>query len=91
MFGTSARMTSQDLCRLGSLYKLAWDLVGSEFAGRQMLYEKFYAGSSIVVRNQNDREAPWERFHAIVDKLLDEIAVPDFVKGASLAAPSLDR
>ena len=42
----------------------------SEFAGRHMLYEKFYAGSSIVVRNQSDREAPWERFHATVDRLL---------------------
>ena len=54
------------------LYKLAWDLVGSEFAGRHQLYEKFYAGNSIVVRNQNDREAPWERFHGIVDGLLRE-------------------
>jgi hypothetical protein len=26
------------------LYKLAWDIVGTEFAGRHMLYEKFYAG-----------------------------------------------
>src|SRR5262249_13021157 len=47
------------------LYKLAWDLIGSEFAGRHMLYEKFYAGHSIIVRNQSDREAPWGRFHAI--------------------------
>jgi 4-hydroxyphenylacetate 3-monooxygenase len=59
------------------LYKLAWDLVGSEFAGRHMLYEKFYAGSSIVVRNQSDREAPWERFHDTVDRLLAGIEVPD--------------
>ncbi len=58
------------------LYKLAWDLVGTEFAGRHMLYEKFYAGSSIVVRNQSDREAPWERFHANVDRLLGSIKVP---------------
>jgi 4-hydroxyphenylacetate 3-monooxygenase len=58
------------------LYKLAWDLVGSEFAGRHMLYEKFYAGSSIVVRNQSDREAPWERFHDTVDRLLASIEVP---------------
>jgi 4-hydroxyphenylacetate 3-monooxygenase len=58
------------------LYKLAWDIVGTEFAGRHMLYEKFYAGSSIVVRNQSDREAPWERFHATVDGLLARIAVP---------------
>jgi 4-hydroxyphenylacetate 3-monooxygenase len=59
------------------LYKLAWDLVGSEFAGRHMLYEKFYAGNSLVVRNQNDREAPWERFHTTVDDLLARIAVPE--------------
>jgi 4-hydroxyphenylacetate 3-monooxygenase len=59
------------------LYKLAWDLVGSEFAGRHMLYEKFYAGNSIVVRNQSDREAPWQRFHGTVDGLLDSIEVPN--------------
>jgi 4-hydroxyphenylacetate 3-monooxygenase len=58
------------------LYKLAWDLTGSEFAGRHMLYEKFYAGNSLVVRNQSDREAPWERFHATVDGLLGRIKVP---------------
>jgi 4-hydroxyphenylacetate 3-monooxygenase len=59
------------------LYKLAWDIVGSEFAGRHMLYEKFYAGSSIVVRNQSDREAPWERFHDTVDRLLAGIELPE--------------
>jgi 4-hydroxyphenylacetate 3-monooxygenase len=26
------------------LFKLAWDLLGSDFAGRHMQYEKFYAG-----------------------------------------------
>ena len=57
-------------------YKLAWDIVGTEFAGRHMLYEKFYAGSSIVVRNQSDREAPWQSFHDTVDRLLAGIEVP---------------
>ena len=60
-----------DARRRMKLYKLAWDLVGSEFAGRHQLYEKFYAGNSIVVRNQSDREAPWQKFHAIVDGILD--------------------
>jgi len=41
-----------------------------------MLYEKFYAGNSLIVRNQNDREAPWQQFQAIVDGLLSEIEVP---------------
>jgi 4-hydroxyphenylacetate 3-monooxygenase len=58
------------------LYKLVWDLIGSEFAGRHMLYERFYAGNSIIVRNQSDREAPWEDFHATVDGLLGRITAP---------------
>jgi 4-hydroxyphenylacetate 3-monooxygenase len=58
------------------LYKLAWDLIGSEFAGRHMLYERFYAGNSIIVRNQSDREAPWEKFHATVDGLLQRVRAP---------------
>src|SRR5204863_9999534 len=47
---------AEDLRRFGSspghdsvertkLFKLAWDLVGSEFAGRHAQYELFYAGS----------------------------------------------
>ena len=58
------------------LYKLVWDLIGSEFAGRHMLYEKFYAGNSIIVRNQSDREAPWQKFHSIVDDLLAAVQMP---------------
>src|ERR1700758_2929257 len=58
------------------LYKLVWDLIGSEFAGRHMLYERFYAGNSVIVRNQSDREAPWDKFHGIVDGLLGVVATP---------------
>ena len=67
---------SIDAVERHKLYKLAWDITGTEFAGRHMLYEKFYAGSSIVVRNQSDREAPWANFHAVVDGLLASIEVP---------------
>jgi 4-hydroxyphenylacetate 3-monooxygenase len=38
------------------LFKLAWDIVGSEFAGRHQQYEKFYAGASFIVRNHSFRE-----------------------------------
>ena len=58
------------------LLKLAWDLIGSEFAGRHILYEKFYAGNSVIVRNQSFREAPWDDFHAVVDEALDKIEAP---------------
>jgi 4-hydroxyphenylacetate 3-monooxygenase len=55
------------------LYKVAWDLVGSEFAGRHQLYDKFYAGNVINNRNHNFREAPWARFHGMVEELLARI------------------
>ncbi len=58
------------------LYKLAWDLIGSEFAGRHLQYEKFYAGASFIVRNHSFREAPWEGFHKVVDELMGTYDIP---------------
>jgi len=59
------------------LYKLAWDLIGSEFAGRHLQYEKFYAGASFIVRNHSFREAPWAGFHQVVDELMASYDVPE--------------
>ena len=59
------------------LFRLAWDLVGSEFAGRHQQYEKFYAGASFIVRNHSFRETPWDELHGVVDGLLDSYDVPD--------------
>ena len=58
------------------LYKLAWDLIGSEFAGRHLQYEKFYAGASFIVRNHSFREAPWPEFHRLVDDLMASYDIP---------------
>jgi 4-hydroxyphenylacetate 3-monooxygenase len=52
------------------LFKLAWDMVGSEFAGRHQQYEKFYAGAPFIIRNHSYRETDWASFTAIVDKLM---------------------
>jgi 4-hydroxyphenylacetate 3-monooxygenase len=65
-WGTPA-ITAADRMKL---YKLGWDITGSEFAGRHQLYEKFYAGHSALVRASCDREAPWDKFHATVDRAL---------------------
>jgi len=59
------------------LYKLAWDLIGSEFAGRHLQYEKFYAGASFIVRGHSFREAPWTDFHKVVDDLMASYGLPD--------------
>jgi len=52
------------------LYKLAWDVVGSEFAGRHQQYEKFYAGASFIVRNHSYRETDWPAFNKVVEDLM---------------------
>jgi 4-hydroxyphenylacetate 3-monooxygenase len=61
------------------LFKLVWDVVGSEFAGRHQQYEKFYAGASFIVRNYSFTHTPWDHFHGVVDRLLDSYGVPEKV------------
>jgi 4-hydroxyphenylacetate 3-monooxygenase len=68
------------------LFKLAWDLVGSEFAGRHQQYEKFYAGASFIIRNHNYREAPWDEYHKVVDELMAGYGVPSSGAKATKAA-----
>jgi 4-hydroxyphenylacetate 3-monooxygenase len=58
------------------LFKLVWDIVGSEFAGRHLQYEKFYAGATFTVRAHNFREAPWDAFHKVVDDLMASYGPP---------------
>lgn len=52
------------------LFKLAWDLVGTEFAGRHVQYERFYSGSAAVVRAQAHRFYPFADAEALVDDFL---------------------
>ena len=59
------------------LFRLAWDVVGSEFAGRQQQYEKFYAGASFIIRNHSFREAPWEELDGVVDNLMSKYDIPE--------------
>jgi 4-hydroxyphenylacetate 3-monooxygenase len=59
------------------LFRLAWELVGSEFAGRQQQYEKFYAGASFIVRNYSHMLAPWDDLHATVDSLMASYGAPE--------------
>jgi 4-hydroxyphenylacetate 3-monooxygenase len=64
----SAQMPAVDRMKL---FRLVWEMVGSEFAGRQIQYEKFYAGPSFIQRGHSYREAPWTEFHGVVDTLLN--------------------
>jgi 4-hydroxyphenylacetate 3-monooxygenase len=59
------------------LYKLAWDMFGSEFGNRQTQYENFYAGASFIVRGHSSRYAPWGELDKRIDDFLNSIALPD--------------
>jgi 4-hydroxyphenylacetate 3-monooxygenase len=70
LFQTYWQTPHMDALSRMKLFKLAWDIIGSEFAGRHVQYEKFFPGASFIVRNHNFREAPWGKWHALVDDIL---------------------
>ena len=72
------------------LYKLAWDLLGTDFAGRHLQYERFYMGPAFVVRGHNHRECPWPEIDDYVGSLLDRIQ-PGPILDAGLGAGDAQR
>jgi len=69
-FGAYWSTPQQEALDRYKLYKLGWDLVGSDFAGRHMLYERFYLGPIFIARGHSAREAPWQEMTAMVDRML---------------------
>jgi len=52
------------------LFKLVWDAIGSEFAGRHHQYEMFYAGAPFVAKGYAFRNYGFEQATAAVDSFL---------------------
>ncbi len=52
------------------LYRLAWDLIGTEFAGRHLQYEMFYAGAPTVSRAHLRRTWRLEEAEDLLDRTL---------------------
>ena len=70
LFETYWSVPGQTATERMKLFKLAWDLLGSEFAGRHMQYEKFYAGPAFVMNMYSQSTAPWADWTGRVDELL---------------------
>lgn len=60
----------QDAVERMKLFKLAWDMLGTEFAGRHAQYEKFYAGPSFIVTSYNYLNAPWGEFDLLIEEAM---------------------
>ncbi|MEV8267500.1 4-hydroxyphenylacetate 3-hydroxylase N-terminal domain-containing protein [Microbacterium sp. NPDC076911] len=58
------------------LFKLVWDAVGTEFAGRHVQYERFYSGAPAVVKNYAHRNYPFDRAERLVDDFLSSYGLP---------------
>jgi 4-hydroxyphenylacetate 3-monooxygenase len=57
------------------LFKLVWDAVGSEFAGRHHQYEMFYAGAPFVAKGYAYRNYGYEKPVAAVEDFLASYSV----------------
>ncbi|GAA1412440.1 4-hydroxyphenylacetate 3-monooxygenase [Glutamicibacter uratoxydans] len=54
------------------LFRLAWDIIGTEFAGRHQQYEMFYAGAPFVVKGAYTfRNYGYEKHVAELDEFLN--------------------
>ena len=58
------------------LYRLAWDLIGSEFASRHHQYEMFYAGAPSVGKAHAFRNYRYDEAVDQVDRFLNSYSLP---------------
>jgi 4-hydroxyphenylacetate 3-monooxygenase/anthranilate 3-monooxygenase (FAD)/4-hydroxyphenylacetate 3-monooxygenase len=54
------------------LFKLAWEMLGEQFGGRQLQYEWFYAGDPIFTRSRFYHSPAVNTYKAMVSRLLEE-------------------
>jgi 4-hydroxyphenylacetate 3-monooxygenase len=54
-----------------ALMRMAWDFIGTEFAGRHQQYEKFYGGASFLVKQNMLRNYDMKRATELVDSALN--------------------
>lgn len=59
------------------LIKLAWDIVGSEFAGRHYQYEMFQGGAPFVARRDSHRHYGIDEPAGMVEKFLAGYGLPE--------------
>lgn len=59
------------------LFKLAWDIVGSEFAGRHLQYEMFYAGAPFVAKGYAFRNYGYDEALRSAQEFLSSYGIGD--------------
>ena len=65
-------------------YRLAWDVIGSEYASRHEQYELFYAGAPFVTRAHSFRTFDWDGAAGLVDNMLDSYRLEDELESGTV-------
>jgi len=65
----SSKSSARDRIKL---LKLIWDLIGTEYGGRQLQYEMFYSAAQPVVNRRMFGAYDWRSATGMVDRLLGE-------------------
>lgn len=58
------------------LFKLAWDVIGSEFGGRHQQYEMFYAGAPFVAKGYAYRNYGYGEAEKLTKEFLSNYSIP---------------
>lgn len=56
--------------------RMAWDLLGSDYAGRHQQYERFYGGPPHIMDLYSFWHAPWAERRQGVQNILDDMVTP---------------
>jgi 4-hydroxyphenylacetate 3-monooxygenase len=76
VFETYWSVPGQSASERMKLLNLAWDLLGSDFAGRHMQYEKFYAGPAFAMNSYSYQDGHWNEWAGAVDELMASYDTP---------------
>jgi aromatic ring hydroxylase len=60
-----------------SLFRMAWDLIGSSWAGRQELYERFFFGDTQLMKARQYLQMDKTDAVAMVERLLTGRSTPE--------------
>jgi 4-hydroxyphenylacetate 3-monooxygenase len=69
--------SGEDLESRVKLFKLVWDAIGSEFAGRHHQYEMSYAGAPFVARGYVQRNYGFDEPRRLARGFLDSYSLAD--------------
>jgi len=55
------------------LFRLAWDLIGTQFGSRQTLYERFFNGDVVQLRQRRYATYDYTRSNASLETFMREV------------------